>query len=405
MALTSPDTSAQVIVNGQVFEGWKGFQVTQTFDQATGEATLRMSPQPGNPLPIMMGDEIQFICAGHPVMTGHVHRVWGDHDIQSHEIQAQCRDRTQDMIDSTIGPKHNIDPPCSLKDVCSKTLGLMGLGRIGVIDRVNAAPYELGEKVSGSIDERGHEHLERWAAKRHAVLTTDGKGNLVIDNNQGERLAGAYIHLGLPDDPLNNISKSSFGIDDFNRHNAHAVAGQKSPNDRGWEGRGKGDPNAQADKMSSRYGLAHDRSVRPERRKHSRGGKAQSGHSPRESAKWRANSMRAKSNEYVCTVPGFTTPAGVLWWPGKLVPVYDWSWMLNADLFLKEVSFTKDIKHGGSAQLKFALEDSYRPQAGRGGAAGRTGTKFIGDPGEKFDPASKTDMGLDGPDTEVEEDQ
>lgn len=400
-----PDTSAAVIVNGQAFGGWLAFHVTQTFDQATGDGTLRMSPLPGVPLPINMGDEGQIICAGRPVITGHVHRIWGEHDLTSHVIQAQLRDKTQDMVDSTIGPKHNIDPPCSLKDVCEKTLKTMGLNGIKVIDKVGAEPYGLGEKVSGAIDERGHEHLERWASKRNAVLTTDGKGNLVIDQNKGERIAGAFIHFGQPDDPLNNVIKSQFGIDDFNRHNAHAVAGQKSPNDRGWEKRGKGDPDGQGKPMSSRWGVAHDSSVRKERRKHSRAGKGSSGHSPREAAKWRSNTMRAKSNEYVCTVPGFTTASGELWWPGVVVPCYDYWWNINADLFLKEVSFSKELKKGALTQLKFTLEDGYRPQSGRGGGPKRTSTGPLGDPGETQGKVSPDEMGLDPELSEVEVDQ
>lgn len=405
MSFGTPDTSAVVLVNGMAFGGWTHFQVTQTFDQATGDATLRMSPQPGQPLPIMLGDKVQIICAGQPVVTGHVHRVWGQHELESHSIQAQIRDKTQDMIDSTIGPKHNIDPPCSLADVCRKTLKIMGLSGINVIERAKTAPFTLGEKVSGAIDERGHEHLERWAAKRNVVLTTDGKGNLVIDQNDGRRLPGAMIHFGLPDDPLNNCTKSQFGIDDFQRHNAHAVAGQKSPNDRNWEGKSKGDPEAQANKMSSRFGIAYDKSVRPERRKHSRGGKAQSGKSPRESAKWRSNTARAKSNEYVAEVAGFTTATGQLWWPGYLVPVYDYWWMLSADLFLKEVIFSKEAgdKHGARTQLKFSIEDAFRPQAGRSPATGRTGSGMIGDPGEVHKPVPKEEL-VDEPNTEVEVD-
>lgn len=401
-----PDTSAVIIQNGRAIAGWLAFQVTQTFDKATGDGTVRMSPQPGMPLPIMMGDEVQIVCAGTPVITGHVHRVWGEHDIASHVIQAQIRDRTQDMVDSTIGPKHNIDPPCSLKEVCEKTLKTMGLNKIKVIDKLKgAAPFTIGEKVSGAIDERGHEHVERWAAKRNAVMTTDGMGNLVLAQNDGERLAGASLHFGMPDDPLNNVIRSQFGIDDFNRHNAHAVAGQKSPNDRGWEGRGKDDQDAQGKPVSSRYGVAHDRSVRPERRKHSRAGKGSSGHSPRESAKWRSNTMRAKSNEYVATVAGFTTASGELWWPGKIVAVYDYWWNISADLFLKEVNFSKELKKGALTQLKFGLEDSYRAQSGRTPSAGRTGSAMPGDPGEVHEGATPDELGLDPDKSEIEVDK
>ncbi len=402
------DTSVIVVLNGIPFEGWKAIQVTQSFDQATGEGTVRLSPQPGNPLPVRLGDTCVILCAGEPVMTGHVHRVWGEHDTPSHEIQAQIRDKTQDAIDSTIGPDVDIDPPVTLPDVMRRTLGKMGLGHIGVIDRVGTLePYKQGEKVSGAIDDRGHSFMEQWARKRECCLTTDGKGNYVIAQNKGERLGGAYIHFGLPDDPLNNCTKSQFGIEDFQRHNAVATAGQKSPNDKNfWESREKSEPLGQAAPMSSRYGVAHDRSVRPERRRHQRGGRSHQGGSPRESSKWRSNTMRAKSNEYVATVAGFRAPGGALWWPGFVVPVYDYWWNLATDLFLKEVAFSKDWSKGAVTQLKFTLEDGYRPQAGRSGGYDRTGGSGLpGDPGDVHEPVSPADLGLVKPDTEVDVDE
>jgi prophage tail gpP-like protein len=398
------NTDVLVTLNGQTFGGWTHVQISIDFDQASSDCTLRMSPQPGQPLPIRMGDKVQVKCAGQAVITGHVHRVWGDHDMQSHVIQAQIRDKTQDLIDSTIGPKLDIDPPCSLKDVCDKTLKAMGLSGIKVIDKVGAKPFKQGEKVSGAIDDKGFAFLQDWAAKRQVVLNTDGNGNLVIAQNKGEQLAGAYIHFGLPDDPRNNCTKSSFGIDDFNRHNAQAVSGQKSPNDREhWEKQAKGEPTAQAKEMSNRYGVAHDESVRPERRRHSRGGKGQQGKSPKESAKWKANTMRAKSNEYVATVAGFTTQGGQLWWPGKLVPCYDYWWDVDAELFLKGVSLTKDFNGGAVTQLKFTLEDAFRPQAGVTKSSKRTGSKLPGDPGEVHGKTSSSALGIDQADVDVDD--
>lgn len=396
MGITLPDSAATVIVNGRPFAGWLAFQVVQSFDKASGELTLRMSPQPGVPLPIMKGDKVQLLLGKRPVINGYVMRIWGEHSISSHVIQAQVRDKTQDLVDSTVGPKLNIDPPVRLSEVAQRTLSVMGLNDISVIDKVNAEPFERGEKVSSEIDTRGFDFIEDWAKKRHSVLNTDGNGNLVIDQNKGEMLAGAKLHFGLPDDPMNNVIKSQFGVDDFDKHNSYAEAGQKSPNDRKhWESRPKSDPDAQAKTVSNRYGVAYDRSVRPQRRKHRRGGRGMQGRTPRESAKWRANSMRAKSNEYVATVAGFTTALGEVWWPGKLVPVYDYWWEISSTLFLKEVEFGKDRTKGSITQLRFGLEDSFKDQAGRSQAAGRTGGALPGDPGEKYDTVSPGDLGID----------
>ncbi len=384
----TPNDDLLVMINGAPFGGWIDTKVTQTFDQAAGDGTVTMSPQPGIPLPVMLGDKIIVMCAGRPASTGHIHRVWGEHDLGTHTIRAQFRCKTQDFVDSTIGPKLNIKLPTTLANMARKTLGAMHLDGISVIDESGSEPFQKGEKVSGAIDETGHGFLDKWARKRNTVQRTDGKGNLVLDKNKGKRLGGAYIHFGLPDDPMNNCIKSSFGIEDFNRHNLNAVSGQKSPNDKEfWESRPKGDPLAHAKEMANRDGVAHDRSVRPERRRHYRGGKGQQGKTPKEAARGKANSGRAKSNEYVATVAGFTCASGALWWPGFVVPVYDYWWNLKADLFLKEVEFSKSWSRGGISILKFGLDDSFKDQSGRTKASGRGGGALPGDPGEKHPEA------------------
>lgn len=342
-SLNPLDTSAVMVVNGFPFFGWKKISCSQAFDQASGHADITISPQPGEPLPVTLGDDVQLLFAAQPAMTGHVRDVGGDHDVKHHDIKLSIRDKTQDFVDSTIGPKLDIDTPVTLKQVAERTLKTMGLHGIKVIDKVGAAPFKQGEKVSADIDETGHGFVDKYAQARHAVQTTDGYGNLVLDQNKGDRRASGFLHFGLPDDPLNNVTKSSFHVTEEGRFNAHAVAGQKSPNDKNfWEGRPKGEPLGQARAMASRIGVAYDPSVRPERRKHSRGGKAMEGSSPKDAAKWKGNTGRAKGNEYVAVVAGFCQLSGKLWWPGLIVPVYDYWWQLEGDLFLKSVTFSKD---------------------------------------------------------------
>lgn len=397
---TTLDTRVIVIINDRPFAGWTSARATQSMDMAVGDAQVMFSAQPGNPLPIKRGDKAQVLFAGQPVVTGFVRKLSGQHDIKHHPITAQIRCKTGDLVQSTVGPKLDIDPPCTLADVCRKTLGVMGIKGVGVIDRLNADPYGPGEKVSSPIDMRGHEFLERWAAKRFGLLTTDGKGNLVLDRNQGRRSA-SVLHFGLPDDPFNNVESSSFSVDDFDRFNAHAVAGQKSSNHKShWEGRPKGDPQAQAKTVSNRFGVAHDPSVRQSLRKHSRGGDGMQGKTPKGAAGWKSNTARAKSNEYVAVVPGFCQPNGQLWWPGFIHPVYDYWWELDTELLLKSVAWTKNWPKGAQSILTFTLKDGFTDQASAG--KGGKGKSLPGEPGETEGKASASDLGID--DAEVDSD-
>lgn len=357
--------SVIVMLNGAPYTGWLNVEVTQTFDKASGEGKLVISEQPGNPLPADVGDPAAIILAGHPVLTGHVHEVDGRQDEKHHTITLTLRDKTQDLIDSTIGPKVEFKPPTTLKKVAEGTLQKMGLSSISVIDKANPDEYRKGgEMPVGAIDKLGFTWLDEWAKKRQVVLTTDGKGNLVIDKNRGEMIGG-YLYRSMEDDPRNNILRSHYKNSDFGRHNLHSCAGQKSNNDPDWESHGKDYAPGQADPMSKNVREAKDTSVRPERKLHYRGGIGIEGDSPERAAKWRANLAHARKYTFNAEVAGFTTTptGGELWWPGKKVPVFDAHWLISDVLFIKEVRFKKEWKKGTLTEIHCTFGDAYSEKA------------------------------------------
>lgn len=373
--------SVTVLLGGSPYTGWLKVEVTQTFDQASGEGRLTISEQPGNPLPADVGDTAVIIMAGQPVLTGHVHAVHARHDFKNHEIELTLRDKTQDLIDSTIGPGHEYKPPIKLKDVATKTLNKMGLSSIKVIDNANPDEYRKGgEMPVGAIDTLGHSWLDSWAKKRQVVLTTDGKGNLVIDRNQKRRLGG-FLYKSFEDDARNNILKAEYQNSDFGRHNKHSCAGQKSQNDPDWESHGKDYEPGQADPLSRNVREAKDTSVRPERKLHYRGGIGIEGKSPEDAAKWRANLARARKYNFNATVQGFTCQGGQLWWPGYVIPVFDAHFLISDELFIKEVRFQKDWSGGATTEVHCTFGDAYSDKAEAGksrtGKAGM-GTKSTG---------------------------
>lgn len=365
--------SVVVILNGRPYTGWEHVEVTQTFDKATGEGTLTISEQPGNPMPAKVGDTAQIILAGRPVLTGHVHEVEADHDDKSHPIKLKLRDKTQDLVDSTIGPGVEFKAPVALKKVAEGTLKKMGLG-IKVID--NASPEDFrkgGEIPVGAIDMLGHDWLDSWAKKRQVVLTTDGKGNLVIDRNKRRRLGG-FLMKSFEDSSQNNIKKASYKNSDFGRHNLHSAAGQKSTTDPDWENHDKGYAPGRAEPISNNVRTAMDSSVRPERRLHFRTGAGVEGKTPEDAAKWRANLARARKYTFNATVAGFTCQSGELWWPGFVIPVRDDHFQISDELFIKEVKFSKDWAGGATTEVHCTFGDAYsdkaeggRSRSGRGG--------------------------------------
>lgn len=385
------NSDAQVILNGSAYDGWEKISVSNSFEETTGAAKLTISEQPNDPLPADIGDEAQIILAGKPVLTGFVKKVNGTFGYGQHEITLTLKDKTDDLVKSTIGPALNLKAPIKLKDVAEKTIKEMGLD-IKVIEKVQTEIFKQGEVVSGAIDERGQRFLDSWARKRGIILNTDGEGNLVLNQNQKERASAALIS-GAEDTESNNVLSSTYDNSEEGRSGKYSAVGQKSANDKDyWEGLSKSDPKGSAKAMQSQWGHAFDTAIRPQLKLHFRGGRGMQGQTPEESAKWAANINRARNFTYKATVQGFTQGlGGALWWPGLLVPVRDYHWLIDQVLFLKAVSFTKTWGEGGKTDLDLTVEDAYSPQAEPQGAQART----------KITPLGGVKKGRYDPDTGV----
>lgn len=369
---------AIVNINGAAYTGWLSFEVQQDFDQASGTGTLVVSEQRGRPLPIKVGYSASIICAGQPVITGYVHKISLTHNDTSHTITCEIRDKTQDLIDSTVGPGLKMKSGCTLKQVCEKTLQHMGLSDVKVIDKVGPPAFKPAEVPVADIEDHGHEFLDKWTKKRSTLLNTDGKGNLVIDRNMKRRFSG-FLYKSFEDSPRNNVLSCSFETQDYGRHSEVNAAAQKTPNDmQHWESRPKSDDPAQAGPLSKAIGTAKDMAIRKTRKLHFRASQGLTEDSPEMAAKWRASCARGRNYTYSATVQGFTSQSGALWWPGFIIPVFDAHCELSDELLIKSVTFRKDYEGGSTTEISCAPGDSFSDQAQEGSS--RSAKKGAGHP-------------------------
>lgn len=363
-----------VTVNGQAFTGWKSVEVTREFDSAVGSCSLEISESPGRPLPIKLNDDVQVLIDNRPVITGYAFSIDGSHSFDTHDISITVQDQTASFTDSTVGPKTEFQPEIVIKDVLTGTLKNMGLSHIKVIDNISPEKFRPGGEVPvAAITDTGFDWLDKWTSKRNVLLNSDGKGNLVIDRNQ-MKMGPFNLHKGPEDDPANNILEANYQNSLEGRHNEKRVAGQKSTNDlTHWEKRPKGDLPAQAKQLSKNWGSILDPTVRADRIQHIRGGGGIEGRTPEEAARWRSNLAQARNLTYDATVRGFYM-GGELWWPGFLVPVYDYHFQIADIMFIKGVTLRKEWEGGSTTQVNCTVKSAYSEKdPDKGGRSSKRG--------------------------------
>lgn len=363
---------AVIVLNGQAYAGTLDIKAEQAFDKVEGSCRVTISEIPGQVFPAKLGMPAQLLLMGQPVVTGFVNEVDANHGWKDHTIGFSFRDKTQDFIDSTVGPGVELKPPVTLKQVVERTVKKMGLN-LSVIDKVGAPPFGSAEVPVAGIHEYGFNFCDRWARNRQCVLTTDGKGNIVIDRNQQRRGPG-WLRKSFEDSPANNVLKAKYKNSDKDRHNQTAVAGQKSQNDMDyWEGQEKDFKPGQAGPMSKQWGVHLDDEIRPERRRHYRSERGLDGGTPRKAAKWRSNVAKARGFQYTATVQGFEMAPGQLWWPGFVIPVRDDHFEINDVLLIVKVQWHLDFKGGATTEVVCTYKDGFSDGDGGGGGRGSSG--------------------------------
>lgn len=370
-----PD-SVTLVLDGSPFEFWTEFSASRKFDEATGEAQFTLTETLADPFPVYKGAQAQCIIHGTPFVTGFVHTLESTDDWETHDITITIRDKTQDLIDSTLGPDAKFKPPVDLTKLSEETLKFMGLSSIKVKSYVQLEPFKEGEVPVSDVGEEGFSFLERWAQKRQVLINTDGEGNLVITRNLMKRGPGSIYRSRNKDDPRNNILGAKYSVTDKDQHNSVAAAGQKSPGDKEfWEGLSKGDPKGAAQAMSTGWGMANDTSVRPERRHFLRSDRSMQGKTPEDTAKWFTNVRRASGFQYSARVAGWRVneTSGPIWQPGVLIPVRDDFYGVAGDLLLDNVSFGLDWDGGEVSELSFTVKDAYTMDAAAGADSQRAG--------------------------------
>lgn len=364
-----------VIIGGNPFIGWIDVSVTQSFDKAVGEGRVTMTELPDDPFPARIGDTAIVMFGRKPVLTGMVFSIDADHDHDTHTITLTLRDRTQDLVDSTLGPGIESKPPVTLQEVAQTTISKMGLG-IGVVDKCSPEPYQPAEVPVGDIELGGLQYLDNWAQKRQCLFNTDGRGNLVIDRNQGRGGPGQLRKTRDMDDPRNNVLKARYKNSLQDRHHMNATSAQKSTNDqRYWESQEKGVPEGQAKPLSTEWGYDMDTSVPASRRKHTRARAGVTKESPRKASRWRSNIAKGRGFQYIATVQGFEATPGTLWWHGVTVPVIDEHFLIADTLFVVQVKFMKSLKGGATTEVVCTFRDAFSMSGGSGGSGGGRGSK------------------------------
>jgi prophage tail gpP-like protein len=380
----------QVKIDGQAFDGYTSINVQRGFRDVAGhfEMNIALTSDNGQPTeldyPIKIGDTCSIAVEGVDFLEGFVEtsnvRIAG----QELSISFGGRDRTADLIDSTISVREvagflgNI----TLEKMCENVISGLGITNISVVDRAftstfaeqaaaqSANPFQLtntpaafgkNEFIMPTNGETSIEFLQKAADLRGLFLNTDGMGNLVITRG------------GLPTDTIvtkllleingsnNNILTSNSSIDYSKRYHHYVAYTQLAASQQALSD--KQPDSSDMFSVRSTLGTATDDDVRDTRIYNFTVDMPLDIQDLARRAVWENALRRSGSIKYSCTLQGFTYNGTNIWEPNQLINLSDDYARIRANMLIDRVKFTQDMNGALITELELVDANSYVIQA------------------------------------------
>jgi prophage tail gpP-like protein len=292
-------------INGIKYTGWQSINVSKSIENLSGQFSFQSSVKDvlanGRRFienPIKAQDEARIFVEDDLLISGTIESLGISFDSSSHSVSVSGRDKTGDLIDSSIIQK-----------------------TYTVYSKAGSLKTEKGDTIFSFID--------RYAQKLQVLINTDSDGNLIITREGVEGVGGALIST--KGNPNNNILNANIQITTNERFRFIEVFAQEDNNNFGIN-------------TVLQKGAAEDEVVRNPRRIRIDYGDTASSNFLRDLAKWNINVKRAKGQRYNCRVQGYFNADGKIWRPNTLVEVNDDKCQLNGRFLIQGVTYSKSLQ-------------------------------------------------------------
>lgn len=342
-------------VNGVQYDNFTSASCEIRLDALANTFSFEAVAAEGEELPFKGGEKCQVIVEGQVVLTGSIEVVDVDYDANDHIILVQGRDKTGDLLDSSLDAISDLRAPITLKEIIEKVIDNIGAD-IKVIESVTTLPFEAAQDIAApEPGDNAFSFLEKYSRKRQVLLTSDGDGNVVITSGSGAAAAGSIQHIIGAND--NNVLASSFSFDTTGRYNSYKIASQLNPfalNLAGETG---------LDSVVSQSGGTSDPDIRIGRQMVLIAEAPSSNDQNFDRAKWEANIRKARGLVYSVTVSGYrvdpTDPTSDLWRENRLYQIVDDYLGKSEPMLSNSVTFTLDVDGGQQTSIGFVDQKAY----------------------------------------------
>lgn len=359
-------------IDGKNFEGFTEATVTRSIENFSGTFSFSAFGSPNIPFPIKISQLCVIKIESIPVITGYVEKIDVNYDATpSHTIKISGRDKTADIIDSTLGTFHDLTPPFTVEQLIKKVLDYLNIKDIKVISETQV---EAIEKVIDTVSygTGAFDHIESFIKTKQVLLTTDGYGNIVLTRASDKEMK---TKLSLEKNIVANILSAGISYDYTKRFYSYEASDSSSPVTP-FFAKAITDPK----QTTNVNGLQYDTEIRHSRRYAFQPDSETENTDMKNRIIWELNFRKTQSKVYNVVVPEFKPQNDEgIWIPNRIVQINDDFAQLNTRWLISSVEYTYSLTDGSKTALKLVSRDGFtiKAEKPKKGKKEKTGGNFF----------------------------
>lgn len=351
-----------LVINGVPYTDFTSIHISKSLDDMTGTFRFEVVDPISPTFPIKTGDSCTVSLSGTHIIEGFIDCISGHYSSGSHSLLIKGRDRTSDLVDSTVGGSLSFSSNISLKSLIEKTLDSLKIENIQVINEVkDLKPFSQEELDSIAVKpgKSAFHFLEMYARKRQVLLTTDNLGSIIITRNFDRTLDSHVINL--LNNNSNNVLSARFSYDVSKRFNRYVFRSQQNPVSLVYTDGAETPHPTTAESMASQVNFVEDVDIREGRTLNIISESSSSKEILLKRAFWEGNIRRCRGLSYSPTLQGFfANSSGEIWKLNRLISVSDVFASIQAMMLINRIVFEQDLKSGSRTTLSLVDKDSYK---------------------------------------------
>jgi len=337
-------------IGGKKYEGFTEINVGKSIETISGSFGFSAVCEAPVVFPFKVGQKARVLIDNTPIITGYIDSTLISYTGNTRTISITGRDKTADLIDSSLKGNIEFNTGVSLKQVIEKVLANLGITDIKVFDNAGTEKFKKTDLISGSPEDNAFGFIEKYCRLRQVLITADADGNIVLTRGGKEIMQASLISE--KNNPQNNILSASISYTNSNRFYSISVLAQ-------------GNPSVAESVLGvvSLEGNATDGEIRNGRNLTIRAEHSSDNQTNKNRAIWEVNFRRAKSIEYSLAVKNWVAPTGEVWLPNKLVKVRDTISDINAFMLISSCRYILNANEGQKTEITLCSKDAFDLEA------------------------------------------